>query len=247
MVAPSHHSTQSAPALAAVRIISNALPTSDSSLLPSRNGFPGPLPASGRPDWGDTSSKNTRMLKTLNIKRNLLRVLAVIVAAVSGACLEATTDVIKKNFEPALISARNAFEDWAYPLPSNAIIGLTLQSFLPSAKSDEPWAEAVSATISGKSCLEPDGHEIVRAFDEAPNGHRTNAIMMIRCRPSGRVSVSLTPQSGSTVLIYDGRFKDGEKATFPGIPGSYYAGILTMYRLDSVVPNGSWEEMSNRQ
>ncbi len=195
----------------------------------------------------NTSSKNTKMLKILNIKRNALRVLAVTVAAVSGACLEATTDVIKKNFEPALIGARNVFEDWAYPLPSNAMIGITLQTFMPSAKSDEPWAEAVSATISGKSCLEPDGHEIVRAFDEAPNGHRTNAIMMIRCRPSGRVSVSLTPQSGSTMSIYDGRFKDGEKAAFPGIPGSYYAGILTMYRLDSVVPKESWEEMSNRQ
>jgi len=187
------------------------------------------------------------MLKILNIKRNALKVLTVTVAAVSGACLEATTDVIKKNFEPALIGARNAFEDWAYPLPSNAMIGINLQSFMPSAKSDEPWAEAVSATISGKSCLEPDGHEIVRAFDEAPNGHRTNAIMMIRCRPSGRVSVSLTPQSGSTILIYDGRFKDGEKAAFPGIPGSYYAGILTMYRLDSVIPKGSWEPVNKCQ
>ena len=33
---------------AAVRITSNAPPTSDSSLLPSRNGFPSPLPASPR-------------------------------------------------------------------------------------------------------------------------------------------------------------------------------------------------------
>ncbi|WLG49086.1 hypothetical protein [Pseudomonas sp. FP1742] len=183
----------------------------------------------------------------LTLKKKVLKALAMALAAIGGAFLEATTDVMKKNFEPALISARNAIEDWTSPLPDDALIGITLETYMPSASPSEPWAEAVSATIPAKSCLEPDGHEIVRAFDQSPNGHRTNAVMMIHCRPSGRVSVSLAPQSGSTVQVYDGRFKDGEKAAFPGVPGSYYAGILTMYRLDSVEPKGPWVPVNKCQ
>lgn len=174
----------------------------------------------------------------ISLKKNLSKGLIAVIAAVGGACLEATTDIIKKNFELALIGTRNTFEDWSSPIPADALIGITLETYMPSASGDEPRAEAVSATILAKSCRKPDGHDIIRVFDESPNGHRTNAVMMIHCRPSGRVTVSLAPQSGETVQIYEGRFKDGEKAGFPGVPGSYYAGVLTMHRLDAVEPSG---------
>jgi hypothetical protein len=171
-------------------------------------------------------------------KTHLSKGLIAILAAVGGAGLEATTDLVKKNFEPALVSARNAVEDWLAPLPPEALIGINLMFYTPATSVDQPWAEAVSATIPANSCREPDGHDIVRVFDESPNGHRTNAVMMIHCRPSGRVSIGLAPQSGQIVNIYDGRFKDGEKKGFPGVPGSYHAGVLTMYRLDAVKPSG---------
>ena len=181
-----------------------------------------------------------------SLTKKLSKGFIVLIAAIGGACLEATTDIIKKNFEPALISARNTFEDWTSPLPSDALIGINLQMYVPSPSGDEPWVEAVSATIPAKSCRKPDGHDIIRAFDESPNGHRTNAVMMIHCRPSGRVSVDLAPQSGEIVQVYEGRFKDGEKAGFPGVPGSYSAGVLTMYRLDAIRPTGAWRGLPAR-
>lgn len=183
----------------------------------------------------------------ISFKKNLSKGLIAAIAGVGGACLEATTDIIKKYFEPALISARNTFEYRISPLPADALIGLSLMFYMPSAFGDETRAEGVSATIPGASCRKPDGHDIVRVFDESPNGHHTNAVMIIHCRPSGRVSVSLAPQSGETVQIYEGRFKDGEKAGFPGVPGSYYAGVLTMHRLDAVEPSGPWVPVNECQ
>lgn len=174
----------------------------------------------------------------LSLKKYLSRGFIAVTIAVGGACLEATTDIIKKNFEPALLSARNSFEDRFSPLPDSVLIGLNLMFYMPSALGNEARAEGVSATIPGASCRKPDGHDIVRVFDESANGHRTNAVMIIHCRPSGRVSVSLAPQSGEVVSIYEGRFKDGNKIGFPGVPGSYYAGVLTMYRLSAVEPKG---------
>lgn len=173
-----------------------------------------------------------------SLKKYFSKGLIAVIAAVGGACLEATTDIIKKNFEPALVSARNSLEDRFSPLPENALIGLSLDFYMPSALGNETKAEGVSASIPGKSCRKPDGHDIVRVFDESANGHRTNAVMIIHCSPSGRVSVSLAPQSGQIVSIYEGRFRDGEKVGFPGIPGSYYAGVLTIHRLDAVEPKG---------
>jgi hypothetical protein len=49
------------------------------------------------------------------------------------------------------------------------------------------------------------------------------------------------------VQVYEGRFKDGDKVAFPGVPGSYYAGILTMHRLDAVEPKGPWVPVNKCQ
>ena len=182
-----------------------------------------------------------------SFKKYLSSGLLAAVAAIGGALLEASTDLLKRNFEPALVSTRNTLEDWTFPLPSEVVIGLNLMFYMPSASGDESWAEGVSATIPSRSCRKPGGHDIVRAFDESPNGHRTNTIMIIHCRPSGRVSVSLAPQSGDVRQIYDGRFKDGDKVGFAGVSGSYDAGVLTMHRLDAVKPTGPWEPLNPPQ
>ncbi|WP_218568299.1 hypothetical protein [Pseudomonas sp. Larv2_ips] len=182
-----------------------------------------------------------------SLKKYLSKGIIAVIAAVGGACLEATTDIVKKNFEPAIISVRNSFEDRFSPLQENALIGLNLMFYMPSALSGDTRAEGVSATIPSASCRKPGGHDVVRVFDESANEHHTNAVMIIHCRPSGRVSVSLAPQSGKVVPIYEGRFKDGEKAGFPGVPGSYYAGVLTIYRLDAIEPKGPWVPINKCQ
>ncbi len=173
-------------------------------------------------------------------KKTISKGLIAIIVAAGGACLEASTDLIKNNFEPALMATRNFFEDQFFPIPDGALLGLNLTFYIPFAKAGDTSAEGVSATIPGSLCLKPNGYSIVRAFDESSYGHQTNVVIHLTCRPSGRISVSLVPQSGHSVKIYEGRFNDGDKVAFSGVPGSYYAGILTMYRLDAREPKGPW-------
>ncbi|WNK06511.1 hypothetical protein RMO93_25450 (plasmid) [Escherichia coli] len=178
-------------------------------------------------------------VRTKSLKIISKGLIAIIVAA-AGACLEASTDLIKNNFESALMATRNFFEDQFFPIPDGALLGLNLTFYIPFAKAGDTSAEGVSATIPGSLCLKPNGHSIVRAFDGLSYGHQTNVVIHLTCRPSGRISVSLIPQSGHRVKVYEGRFNDGDKVAFPGTPGSYYAGILTMYRLDARKPKGPW-------
>ncbi|EIH97701.1 hypothetical protein DEN96_26625 [Escherichia coli] len=180
-------------------------------------------------------------------KKSISKGLIAVIVAAGGACLEASTDLIKNNFEPALMATRNFFEDQFFPIPDGALLGLNLTFYIPFAKAGDTSAEGVSATIPGSLCLKPNGHSIVRAFDESSYGHQTNAVIHLTCRPSGRISVSLVPQSGHRVKIYEGRFNDGDKVAFSGVPGSYYAGILTMYRLDAREPKGPWISINTCQ
>ncbi|WP_233968907.1 hypothetical protein [Pectobacterium polaris] len=178
--------------------------------------------------------------ETKSLKKTISKGLTAILVAIGGACLEASTDLIKNNFEPSLLATRYFFEDQFSPVPESTQFGLNLTFYIPSAKAGETSAEAVSATIPGSLCLKPNGHSIVRAFNESADGHQTNVVMHITCRPSGRISISLAPQSNHSVKVYEGRFSDGEKVAFPGVPGSYYAGILTMHQLDARQPKGPW-------
>lgn len=176
------------------------------------------------------------------LKKWIAKGFIAIILAVGGACLEASSDLIKNNFEPVLVSARNFLEDRLSPIPSSALIGINLTFYLSSADAGEAYAEGVSATIPGSLCLASNGHNIVRPFEESANGYRnkTNVIMHIACRPSGRISITLSPQNGQGVKVYEGRLSDGDKVAFSGVPGSYNAGIVTIYRLDAIEPQGPW-------
>ena len=178
------------------------------------------------------------------LKKWITKGLIAILLAVGGACLEASSDLIKNNFEPTLVSVRNFLEDRLFPVPDSALIGINLTFYLPSAEAEEASAEGVSATIPGSLCLASNGNSIVHPFDESANGHKTNAIMHIACRPSGRISIFLSPQNGQRVEVYEGRFNDGDKVAFPGVSGSYNAGIVSMYRLDAIELQGSWEPVN---
>lgn len=184
---------------------------------------------------------------TKSLKKTISKGIIAIIVAAGGACLEASTDLIKNNFEPALMATRNFFEDQFSPIPDGAQLGLNLTFYIPSAKAGETYAEGVSATIPGVLCLKPNGHSIVRTFDQSSYGHQTNTVIHLTCRPSGRVSVSLVPQSGHIVKVYEGRFNDGDKVPFSGVPGSYNAGILTMHRLDVREPEGAWVPVNTCQ
>lgn len=174
----------------------------------------------------------------------ITKIIITIIIAICGALLEASTDLIKNHFEPALVSTRNFFEDKLSPIPESAVIGLNITFYIPSATIGEKLADGFSATIPGSLCTSPNGHSIVHSFHGSYDEYQNNMIIHITCRPSGRILISLSPQSGHEVKVYEGRFNDGDKVPFPGIPGSYHAGILTMHRLDAVKAEGEWEPVN---
>lgn len=64
-------------------------------------------------------------------KKTISKGLIAIIVAAGGACLEASTDLIKNNFEPALMATRNFFEDQFFPIPDGALLGLNLTFYIP--------------------------------------------------------------------------------------------------------------------
>jgi hypothetical protein len=146
----------------------------------------------------------------------------------------ALTDFIK----PTLVSGWEWAQDQLSPMSEDKLIGVNLMFYIPNNVNKERSFEAVSATFWPKRCKRPEGDSIVRTFDDGERDSYTNAIISISCRASGRTRITLTPESGTTLAIYDGIVKDGEKVPFPGVPGSYYAGLLTLYLLDIKMPDG---------
>lgn len=60
-----------------------------------------------------------------SFKKYLFTGLLAISTGVGGALLEASTDLVKKNFDSVLIGTRNTLEDWIFPLPRDALLAST--------------------------------------------------------------------------------------------------------------------------
>lgn len=157
-----------------------------------------------------------------------------VIAATAGALLNIYTDALK----PVITSAWPWMQDQVQPLSDDKIIGVELRFYIPTSVDKNRSFEAVSATLWPNKCKRPEGASVMNTFDSGTRDSYTNAIVNITCRASGRTRVTLTPQNGSIATLYDGVFKDGEKISFAGVPGSYYAGILTFHFLNTKMPDG---------
>lgn len=175
------------------------------------------------PKWWNTMMRNAALALVVATGLTLL-----------ATYKEVLTDVIK----PTVNSGWAWLQDHFSPMSEDKIIAVELKFYIPSDVNKRRSFEAMSATFWPKRCKRPEGASIVRTFDSGGRDSYTNAIVRISCRASGRTLVTLTPQSGPILTVYDGIFKDGEVVSFPGVPGSYYAGLLSMYLLDTDMPAG---------
>ncbi|UXZ98911.1 hypothetical protein K3169_14070 [Pseudomonas phytophila] len=171
------------------------------------------------------------------LKQYLKKALLGTTCAIGGAILGSSTDLLKEQLWPWLYGVGHYAEDVLDPISEDELIGVNLVFYIPPEFRKGHSSEGLSASIPAKQCLKGK-HQVIRNFDDTSDDHQTNAIVHITCRPSGRLTVSLTPQDGKIVEIYDGIFNDGDRASFPGVQGSYHAGILTMHWLNSVKPEG---------
>jgi hypothetical protein len=177
----------------------------------------------------------------------LKKIVSALVLTTSGALLVTYNDALSSIVKPTFVAAWAWTQDRLSPMESGKRIAVELRFFIPSTVDKERSFEAVSATFSAERCKRPGGASITRWFDGGARDSYTNAIVSISCRASGRTLVKLTPQSGAPVTLYDDIYKDGDKVPFPGIPGSYYAGMLTMYFFDEKMPSGPWVPVNKCQ
>lgn len=166
------------------------------------------------------------------------RIVSALVLATGGVLLLNYNDALNSIVKPAFTSMWAWTEDHLHPMESDTLIGVELRFFIPPNVDKQRSFEAVSATFPAKRCKRSGGASITRSFDGGSRDSYTHAIVSISCRASGRTLVKLTPQSGAPVTVYDGVFTDGEQVPFAGIPGSYYAGLLTMHVLNDKMLTG---------
>ncbi len=158
---------------------------------------------------------------------------------------DSVTSAVKELFTSVWAKGQDIFS----PMPDDKILGVSLR-FYPSQKDGHNhYLEDLSVTIWQSQCKAPEGKSILRTFDDhkADTDTSTQAIVGIACRASGRVKVTLTPQSGEPQVIYDGIPDDGEQHPYPGVAGSYSAGILSLYWLDTKEPEGPWVPVNKCQ
>lgn len=171
--------------------------------------------------------------------QTMLKKAAMALVVASGLTLLAMYKEAFNSFiRPTLTSGWARVQDHLFPMPDDKIIAVALTFDIPTSVNTKISSEGMSATFWPTQCKRPGGASIVRSFDSGERNSYTNAIVSISCSASGRTLVTLTPQSGAAMTIYEGIFKDGEKIAFPGAPGSYYAGLLTLYLLDTKEPAG---------
>ncbi|WP_175762602.1 hypothetical protein [Burkholderia anthina] len=172
----------------------------------------------------------------------------VAVVASTGGVLAATyNDALTSFIKPGLANAWAWTQDRISPMADDKLIGVSLTFFIPPNVDKGRSAESVSVTLSPEHCKRPDGVSIKKAYGDRERDSYTNAIVGISCRASGRTVVTLTPESGAAVTVYDGIPKDGEQVAFSGVTGSYYAGIASLYWLDKKMPDGPWVPVNKCQ
>jgi hypothetical protein len=168
----------------------------------------------------------------------LKKIMSALVVATGGALLYEYNDALSSMAKPTFSSAWAWAQDHLSPMESGKLIAVDLKFFIPSNVDKKRSVEGISATFPAARCRRPEGASITRSFDGGSRDSYTNAIVTISCRASGRTLVKLTPQSGAPVMVYDGIYNDGDQVPFSGMPGSYYAGMLTMHFLDEKLPSG---------
>jgi hypothetical protein len=200
--------------------------------------------------WRGAKFKSKIVAQSMKVNwwRSKFRMAAFAVVATSGMVLATIyKDTLTSLITPNLSYGFAWIQDHLFPMPDDKLIGAELRFYIPNNVNKGRSFEAVSVTFWPERCKRPEGASIVRTFDDGERDSYTNAIVTISCRASGRTLVTLTPQSGTTVTIYDGIFRDGEKKPFAGIPGSYYAGLLTLHLLDTKMPSGPWRLVNKCQ
>lgn len=179
------------------------------------------------------TKKNSGTLSSCRgrFSRWLLTGVYTIVTMTVGATIEAYGSYIQKNVGPFFASGWNLLQDHISPLSMDKQIGVSLRFYIPPSVDKAREFESKSVTLPAELCHKSESRPIVSNFDGGERDSYTNVIVRVSCRPSGRTKVVLAPQSGDVITLYDDIFKDGTRVEFPGVPGSYNAGVLSLYIL----------------
>ncbi|WP_426117107.1 hypothetical protein [Pseudomonas sp. DSP3-2-2] len=149
-------------------------------------------------------------------------------AALGGAVILGSSTAIQERFVPTMKAAMYIFEDLAFSMQKDQMVAIDLRFFI-TTKDSEATSENVSANLVSSDCRS-NGNVLVENIGTGISEYQTHAVLTVACRRSGRITISLTPQNGSPIEVFNGKVRrdSEEKVSFAGNPGSYSAGILSM-------------------
>lgn len=92
--------------------------------------------------------------------------------------------------------------------------------------------------LRGRDCLKPGGASGYSLYEFGDEDTYTDALLRATCRPSGKTKVTITPRSGSPVVLFDGFFDGKTQVEIGGVAGSYEYGMLTLSYAGTREPTG---------
>lgn len=186
------------------------------------------------------SKQKIKSNRCLNLKKRIMIGVGVVMTTMistSGiAVLEVYSNFLSQNIVPTIRSVWYWTRGYIVPIPDDKQYVFDIGFYIPSDISRSTISEHIGISIPTKECRSVEG---ASAINPRLLGDYNNVIAEVHCYRSGLVKVELSPQNGGKKLtLYDGIFVNGKKKSFPGVSGSYNAGILRLLQVGTEKPSG---------
>ncbi|MBJ2114449.1 hypothetical protein JFQ86_16590 [Serratia ureilytica] len=180
-----------------------------------------------------------------NLKKRIMISISIVITTIISttgiAFLEAYSNLLSQNIAPSIKSVWYWTRGYVTPIPDDQQYVFDIGFYIPSEVNKSTISEHMGISIPTKECRLMKGKMEVKSSTDSWRENHINVIAEVYCSRSGLVKVELSPQSGGKKLtIYDGFFEDGKIVSFPGVSGSYYAGVLRLLQVGTEEPSGPW-------
>ncbi|WP_409260062.1 MULTISPECIES: hypothetical protein [unclassified Pseudomonas] len=188
--------------------------------------------------------RDQREIKTQSL---VTKAIISIVSATGGAILGAYTSFITDNITPLITTITEWTQDHMFPMPADQRIVAQAAFFISPKRGAHHTEEMMGVSLNGSDCLKPGGTSDYAIYEFGDETTYTDALLRASCRPSGRTRVTITPRSGSPVLLFDGFFNRRTQIEIGGAEGSYEYGLLTLSYVGTKEPAGPVEPANKTQ
>lgn len=180
-----------------------------------------------------------------NLKKRIVigigLIITTIISTTGITLLEAYSNLLSQNIAPTIKSVWYWTRGYIAPIPDDQQYVFDIGFYISPEINKSTISEHIGISIPTKECRTMEGKSAVKPSTDSWRENHINVIAEANCNRSGLVKVELSPQSGGKRLtLYNGIFEDGKEISFPGVSGSYSAGVLRLLQVGTKEPSGSW-------